>query len=107
MESLNVVSIVTWAINVVRAYIIAGLVFAIPFVLFWAQRVDHAAKGSSLGFRIIIIPGVAAFWPMLAIRLLRGKTKPIERTAHRDLAAKYHPEANPQANPENHTVQGG
>lgn len=103
MESFNVVSIVTWAINVVRAYAIAGLVFAIPFVLFWAKRVDHAARGSSWGFRIIIIPGVAALWPMLAIRLLRGKTKPIERTAHRDIAAKYHPEAHPEAHP----VQGG
>lgn len=115
MENSNVVSIITWAINVVRAYVIAGLVFAVPFVIFWAKRLDHNAKGSGLGFRIVVIPGVAAFWPLLAIRLLQGKTRPLERTAHRDLAAKHHieanpennPENNPEANPEDNPIQGG
>ena len=81
------ISIAEWIINLLKAYGIAGLVFAIPFVLLGVQRVDPAARGWAVGFRILIIPGVVAFWPLFAIRLLRGKTHPTEQTAHR-LAAK-------------------
>ena len=64
--------------------------FAVPFVILGVRRVDPAAQGWAVGFRILIIPGVTAFWPLFAIRLLRGKRHPTERTAHRTLAAKSH-----------------
>ena len=81
------ISISEWIINLFKAYGVAGLVFAIFFVTLGVQRVDPAAHGWAIGFRILIIPGVMAFWPLFATRLLRGKTHPTEQTAHR-LAAK-------------------
>src|SRR5437667_4841053 len=41
-----------------------GLVFAVPFVWLGVQRLDSEAHGSGVGFRLLILPGVAAFWPM-------------------------------------------
>lgn len=81
------ISVVGWVINLVRAYAIAGLIFALLFVTFLVKRVDSGAQGWAIGFRILIIPGVVAFWPMFAVRLLRGKGHPTEKNAHR-LAAK-------------------
>jgi hypothetical protein len=45
-----------------------GLVFALPFVWFGVQRVDSDARGSGIGFRLLILPGAAAFWPMFLYR---------------------------------------
>jgi len=80
------VAIVEWLIKLVRAYTFAGLVFAAIFVVFGIQRVDPDAQGWNIGFRLIIIPGLCAFWPLFATRWLRGKRTPIERNAHRNAA---------------------
>ena len=83
------VAVVEWLIKVVQAYFYAGLVFCVPFQLFGIQRVDPEAKGwKNIGFRLIIIPGLCAFWPMFALRWVRGKRTPVERNAHRIAAAQ-------------------
>ena len=46
-------------------YLSAGLVFAIVFVFNGVTKVDEAAHGSGIGFRLIIIPGTVVFWPLL------------------------------------------
>ena len=45
-------------------YASLGLMFAVPFVWLGVQRLDSEARGSGIGFRLLILPGVAAFWPM-------------------------------------------
>ncbi|MEM9447344.1 MAG: hypothetical protein AAGA75_02275 [Cyanobacteria bacterium P01_E01_bin.6] len=82
------VAIVEWMIKAVRAYLFAGLVFSIPFILFGIQRVDPDAKGWRIGFRLVILPGLCVFWPLFAVRLFRGKRRPTERNAHR-MAAQH------------------
>ena len=77
-------------IKIVRGYLFAGLVFSVPFVIFGIQRVDPAVKGWNVIFRILILPGLSMFWPLFAVRLVRGKRHPVERTAHR-LAAEQAP----------------
>ena len=59
-------------VNVFVLYAALGVIFAIAFVLAGVNRVDPAARGGSLFFRILILPGAAALWPWLAIRWLRG-----------------------------------
>ena len=66
-----------------RIYIAIGLIFAVLFVIFWVQKVDPAARGGTIGFRILIIPGVCAFWPMFVWRLAQGKVAPTEINSHR------------------------
>jgi hypothetical protein len=65
-------------------YLVCGLLFAIPFTLLGAKRIDPIAAHGSWGFRVLIIPGTMAFWPLLLRRWASGvKDPPEERNAHR------------------------
>ena len=65
-------------------YTSLGLAFAVPFVWLGVQLVDSEAQGSGIGFRLLILPGVAAFWPMFLYRWRRGIAEPpIETNPHR------------------------
>ena len=70
-------------------YLVFGLAFAIPFVLVGVKRIDpHAAHGS-WGFRLLIIPGTMALWPLLLQRWASDVKAPTEEgNAHRNFAAK-------------------
>lgn len=73
-----------WAVTI---YALLGLLFAVAFVSFGVTRVDAAAQGTGRGFRLLILPGVAALWPLLLRRWLQGALEPpVETTAHRRLA---------------------
>lgn len=63
-----------------------GFVFALLFVWVGVQSLDSEAQNSGVGFRLLIIPGVAAFWPMLLRRWLRPISEaPVEHSPHREL----------------------
>jgi len=65
-------------------YASSGLVFAVPFVWLGVQRLDSEAQGSGIAFRLLILPGVAAFWPIFLYRLRRGLAEPpVETNPHR------------------------
>jgi hypothetical protein len=51
-------------------YAAAGAAFAVAFVGLGIARIDPAAKDSTWGFRLIILPGAAALWPLLLKRWL-------------------------------------
>ncbi len=62
-------------------YLAIGLVFALIIAFWGAARIDHAADGANLWFRLIVIPGLAGLWPIMLLRLLSGRriNAPIER----------------------------
>lgn len=70
-------------VNAVRLYAMVGLAFAVVFVLFLVQRIDPAAKGSGIAFRVILIPSATVLWPLLAWRVVTKRQPPTERNAHR------------------------
>ena len=77
------------AIALVRAlelYLVAGAIFAPLFALRGVEKVDPAAHGASWGFRLIILPGAMALWPLLLVRWVRGTPPPAESNAHRRAA---------------------
>jgi hypothetical protein len=49
----------------VLIYLLAGLAFLLPFLLKGIKKIDEGAHGGSVGFYIIIIPGVIVFWGIL------------------------------------------
>lgn len=53
----------------VGAYLGAGAIFSIYFVSRAVDRIDSAAKGSSIWFRLLLAPGAAALWPVLFLKL--------------------------------------
>ena len=61
---------------IVGIYLLLGLIFAIPFVIKGAQKIDHGADGGSIGFRIIIIPGTMIFWPFLLKKWIKAVKHP-------------------------------
>jgi hypothetical protein len=82
-------AIATGLIWLAGAYAGAGLVFALAFL--WpgggVERVDPGAKGAGAGFRLIVLPGVVALWPLLAARWRAGGGRPpVESNAHRRAA---------------------
>jgi hypothetical protein len=53
----------------------AGVAFAIAFVLFGIHCIDPIAEHSPIGFRLIIIPGATALWPLLLTRWFRAVSR--------------------------------
>ena len=60
-------------VNILTAYAAVGAAFAIAFVTKGVSQVDPAAKGASVSFRLIILPGVSALWPLLLFRWISKK----------------------------------
>lgn len=79
-----------WIVNLAMAYAAFGFVFAIVFVFFGVGRIDPAApalKDSTAGFRLLILFGSAALWPLLLKRWLDGQAHPpVEKNDHRNQA---------------------
>jgi hypothetical protein len=59
-------------VDALAVYGLAGAVFAAAFVTAGIRRVDPVAEHAPVGFRLIVIPGVAALWPLLLMRWLRS-----------------------------------
>ena len=81
--------VATWLVRGLGLYLLAGLLFGLAFVVRGIERVDRGAAGATLGFRLIVLPGVVALWPLLLRRWLAGTgVPPLEENAHRRAAAK-------------------
>jgi hypothetical protein len=57
---------------IAAAYAAVGLAFAVAFVTRGAATLDPAARGASWAFRLLILPGSAALWPVLAVKWARA-----------------------------------
>lgn len=77
------IDIATWMVRALGAYAALGLLFAVAFLARGIGRVDPGARGSGWGFRLIVLPGVVAFWPLLLRRWMAGAALPVESNAHR------------------------
>jgi hypothetical protein len=54
------------------AYALAGVAFAVPFVLRGAGVLEPVAREGTWGFRLLILPGSATLWPYLLYRWWRA-----------------------------------
>jgi hypothetical protein len=52
-------------------YLLGGVLFVIPFLMNGLEKIDEGAHGSTIGFKIIIIPGVIVFWPVLLSKWMK------------------------------------
>lgn len=77
----------TVVVGAIGLYAAAGLVFAVLFLALRIRRVDPDAREGSLGFRLVVLPGLVALWPLLALRWARGvDAPPTPRDPHRRAA---------------------
>ncbi len=78
-----------WIVGIAGIYVAIGVVFALPFVLRGAGRLDPNAVAGSWGFRVLIFPASVALWPLLAMRWATSAgVPPEERNAHRAAARR-------------------
>ena len=54
------------------AYALVGLLVSISFVMVGMGRVDAAARGAPWGFRIFMVPGCVALWPVVLTWWIRA-----------------------------------
>lgn len=54
------------------AYLALGVLFAIPFALRGAARLDPVARAGSIPFKLLILPGAALLWPALAVMWVKA-----------------------------------
>src|SRR5690349_8884545 len=76
----------TAIVTLLEAYGAIGLVFAVVFLRLGLVHVDPRVVGAPRMFRMVILPGVAAFWPLFARRWLTGAGEPAETNPHRTRA---------------------
>ena len=50
------------------AYVLCGLAVGVPFVLRGVDRVDEAARGAPVAFRLLVLPGTVALWPLMVTK---------------------------------------
>ena len=87
-------------------YLACGLAFAIPFAMIGAKRIDRHAAHGSWGFRVLIIPGTMALWPLLLRRWAGGaKEPPEQRDAHRFAANNSRRRRRGESHPESQKHQ--
>jgi len=55
-------------IFVVEVYAAIGLAVALPFAAVGIGRVAEGARGSSVAFRLLIVPGAVVLWPIVLLR---------------------------------------
>ena len=80
--------VATVVVGSCELYAAAGLLFAIAFLPRGILRLDERLHGSPYAVRLLILPGVAALWPLFAWRWLTHAPEPIERNAHRSAASR-------------------
>ena len=56
---------------IAAVYLLVGVLFVIPFLMKGLNKIDGGAHGSTIGFKIIIIPGVIVFWPVLLSKWIK------------------------------------
>jgi hypothetical protein len=70
-------TIVTIILYIVAIYLALGFLFLIPFIIKGVNKIDEGTHGSSIGFRIIIMPGVIVFWIVLLNKWIKINKKNI------------------------------
>lgn len=65
------IHLVRHSLDVAQIYGAIGLLFAVAFHARGLRKMDAGAHATSFAFRLLITPGIAAFWPLLALRWWR------------------------------------
>lgn len=64
--------VVELCVRVAAVYAAAGTLFAAAFVARGVNAMDPAACNAGIGFRLLIVPGVIVFWPLLLRRWVQA-----------------------------------
>jgi hypothetical protein len=60
-------------LEVLAIYLAGGSVVALPLVFFGLGRIDAGTKKAPFTFRLLVLPGVIAMWPLFLGRLIAAR----------------------------------
>lgn len=66
------VDVAEMILSAAGAYVLAGLVFALLFLVFGLRRVDALAADGSSAFKALIFPGIVGLWPIMLLLWLNA-----------------------------------
>jgi hypothetical protein len=58
-------------LQLLGAYLAVGLVFSFVYSTVGIGKIDPASRGSSIGFRALLLPGASVLWPVLFVNWVR------------------------------------
>jgi hypothetical protein len=58
-------------LTLAAVYLALGVLFSLFFVTIGIGRIDPAARGAGITFRILMIPASVILWPMLFLKTVR------------------------------------
>lgn len=60
-------------------YLLAGLLVGLIYMFGGAGRIDPAAKGKGMPWRVrfLVLPGIIGLWPLMLSKLIRQKEPPV------------------------------
>jgi hypothetical protein len=59
-------------IYAIQIYLLIGLLFTIVFLFKGLTKVDVNATGTKIGFKLLILPGAIALWPILLYKWIKS-----------------------------------
>jgi len=65
-------TIVIIFVNLFVFYFVSGAIFSLFFLWKGLEKVDHNTKDSSIWFKLLIFPGLCAFWPLFIFKWLKN-----------------------------------
>jgi hypothetical protein len=71
-QLMGQIQTVALVLEVAALYGAVGFLFALAFLTVGVGRIDPGARGSGIGFRLTILPGVVALWPLMLVRWIVG-----------------------------------
>lgn len=58
---------------IIAVYLLLGLIFSVVFIIKGIHKIDDTAASTGLGFKLILIPGITVFWPVLLNKWRKAK----------------------------------
>lgn len=61
-------------LDVFAIYLAIGVAVSLPLAMFGLGRIDAGAKAVPAMFRVLVLPGLIAMWPLFVLRLSKAGT---------------------------------
>lgn len=58
-------------VNLFGLYVLIGILFSLIFIWKGLKKVDPGVEGTSIWFKLLIFPGLCAFWPLFFSKWLK------------------------------------
>ena len=64
--------IIAYILMIIVFYVAVGIAFSVIFIWKGLTTVDPSARGTGIGFKILIFPGLIIFWPVFVNKWIKA-----------------------------------